>query len=163
MRPTTPIPASEIKKASARLVIGKTVLVVDDHPGISEAIALHLTRLGYRTLIAADGQEARDVISTHGVAKIDLLVTDVEMPRMRGDELAEWFLRENPQARVLMMSTNHNCVKPCSRVAFPQKPFGPDLLGVQVGLLLAPAGALPGLASEPTTDLSLENRLHRAL
>ena len=35
-----------------------------------------------------------------GIANVDLLITDLDMPRMQGDELARWFVQENPLARV---------------------------------------------------------------
>ena len=80
-----------------------TILVVDDYPVLCDVVARQLGDAGYRTLKAHDGVEAQRVIAAHA-SDIDLVVTDIEMPRMRGDELAVWLRREHPATPVLLMS-----------------------------------------------------------
>jgi CheY-like chemotaxis protein len=63
---------------------GNTALIVDDHPEIFLMITLWLKDLGYRVLTAADGREAQGIFQEQGIASIDLLITDLNMPRMVG-------------------------------------------------------------------------------
>lgn len=116
---------------------GKTVLVVDDDASICEMISLHLIGLGHYALTASDGLEAQDVILTYGTESIDLLLTDLNMPRMRGDELAEWFLRKKPLGHVLMMSSDLEGMKACKGIVLLEKPFHPEVLDSYVRELLA--------------------------
>lgn len=66
---------------------GKTVLVVDDSPVIRDLLAEALRSHGLRVIEASDGQEALATLSAN--ADIDLVVTDIEMPRLDGIGLIE--------------------------------------------------------------------------
>ncbi len=66
----------------------ETVLVVEDEPAIRRGTERALTRLGYRVLIAQDGYEALEVFDDHR-EEIDLILTDMIMPRMGGRALYE--------------------------------------------------------------------------
>ena len=81
-----------------------TILIVDDYPVLCDVVARQLDDAGYRTLKAHDGLEAQRVIAARA-PDIDLVLTDIEMPRMRGDELAVWLRREYPATPVLLMSS----------------------------------------------------------
>ena len=83
-----------------------TVLVVDDFAAICDLIAWHLSAIGYRVLTASDPSDVERIVRSKTGTEIDLLLTDVQMPKLRGDKLAEWFCHECPQARVLFMSAN---------------------------------------------------------
>lgn len=61
-----------------------TVLLVDDEADIRSTLGSFLERSGHRVLLASDGVEALDLIAAH---PIDIVVTDVLMPRMDGREL----------------------------------------------------------------------------
>lgn len=61
-----------------------TVLLVDDEAGIRSTLGSFLERSGHRVLLASDGVEALDLLAGH---PIDIVVTDVLMPRMDGREL----------------------------------------------------------------------------
>jgi CheY-like chemotaxis protein len=65
----------------------ETVLIVDDEPMILRVAQTALERLGYRVLSASDGLDGLEV-ATGSNARIDLLITDVVMPRLGGRELA---------------------------------------------------------------------------
>ncbi len=126
---------------------GKTVLVVDDFPMICELVARHLSTFGFRVLMASDPSEVQRIVRAEG-GKIDLLVTDVEMPKLRGDKLAGWFAQECPQTRVLFMTANPASLAGTPRVPFLQKPFSFTQLNAAVRAALAPeAAAEPALAS----------------
>ena len=115
---------------------GKAALLVDDHPELLTLIAPWLTSLGYRVLTASDGKEAQGMMMEQGITNVDLLITDLDMPRLQGDELARWFIRENPEARVLVISGHQADKKLCEGIAFLQKPFSREGFMARVGDLL---------------------------
>lgn len=117
-----------------------TVFVVDDFAPMCELVARHLSQSGYRVLTANDLAEARRVIRSDAGGTIDLLLTDLKMPGMRGDELADWCIRERPRIRVVFMSSTRE------RPSFPfaadyiEKPFSLAQLGRTVRDALADQG-----------------------
>ena len=80
----------------------ETILVVDDEPGICDASRRILTGAGYRVSAHTSGQAAVDAVLAG--QRIDLLLTDVVMPRMSGPDLARQVKLLQPEARVLYMS-----------------------------------------------------------
>lgn len=116
---------------------GKTALIVDDNPEILLSITPWLEDLGYCILTAADGREAQGMIQEHGLASVDLLITDLNMPRMGGGELIRWLLQENPRARVLVMSGSPGDTQLPESVVFLQKPFRSEAFNARLGELLA--------------------------
>ena len=102
-----------------------TVLVVDDFRSMCELIAEMLRPRGYRVLMASSGAEAKACARYN--ARIDLLLTDLEMPEMRGDELALWFRAARPETRILFMSSQ-NAVRAPEPVHFLPKPFRAEAL-----------------------------------
>ena len=82
---------------------GETVLVVEDEERIRGLLDAVLGDYGYRVLMAANGKEALELAAQHD-NQIDLLLTDVVMPRMGGAELANQLESSAPDLRVLFMS-----------------------------------------------------------
>jgi two-component system cell cycle sensor histidine kinase/response regulator CckA len=81
----------------------ETLLLVEDDAMV-RSLAVEALRLkGYFVLEAADGREALATVQGHR-AGIDLLITDVVMPRMTGRELSDRLTRANPHMGVLFMS-----------------------------------------------------------
>jgi PAS domain S-box-containing protein len=80
-----------------------TVLVVDDEISIRTAIRRILERAGYAVLVAEDGEDALR-IARERAGRIDLLLTDMAMPRMDGTHLVAEFARRYPSARIIRMS-----------------------------------------------------------
>lgn len=119
----------------------KTVLVVDDVTPICELVAWHLSAIGYRVLTASDPVTAQQVVRSERRGRIDLLLTDVQMPGMRGDELAAWLASERPQARVVFMSSDLGCLGDTEADGFLEKPFSLAQLTTAVRQALAPEGA----------------------
>src|SRR5512134_3690601 len=84
-----------------RLAMPETILVVDDEDDIRAVVRQMLSREGYTVLDAADPHQALRLAAKEPV---DLLLTDVVMPLMRGTELAQRLLAVVPSAKVLLMS-----------------------------------------------------------
>jgi CheY-like chemotaxis protein len=78
------------------------VLVVDDDASVRDAIALMLEELGCEVMSARSGSEALDQLSQND--RIEILITDINMPEMDGHELAHRAQRIRPQLRVLQLS-----------------------------------------------------------
>jgi len=81
----------------------RTVLLVDDNDYVRQMICVILELAHYRVIEAGDGAHALEVSDRHQ-GPIDLLLTDIQMPGMRGDELAEEMLERRPGIKVLCMS-----------------------------------------------------------
>ena len=81
----------------------ETILVVEDQDGIRELAREFLESCGYTVLVAKDGAEALEVAERHE-NPIDLLVTDVVMPRVNGRELSQRLTIVRPMMKTLYMS-----------------------------------------------------------
>ena len=81
----------------------ETILLVEDSDAVRVLAENILRRLGYTVLTASDGQEALALSAAHP-GHIDLVLTDVVMPRMSGRELAEAITGQRPGVRILYMS-----------------------------------------------------------
>jgi PAS domain S-box-containing protein len=81
----------------------ETILIAEDDDGIRETLIRTLTDAGYTTLAAANGTDALALAEQHASA-VDLLLTDVVMPGMLGDELAETLHDQRPDTRILFIS-----------------------------------------------------------
>ncbi|MCU1274574.1 MAG: multi-sensor hybrid histidine kinase [Bryobacterales bacterium] len=114
-----------------------TILVVDDEPALVELVKFILEEAGYSVLSACDGKQAID-LCMHYEYSIDLLLTDINMPRMSGVELASRFSDLLPHVPVIFMTgyrTNNPGVEilvregPFSECKIIRKPFtAPELL-----------------------------------
>jgi DNA-binding response OmpR family regulator len=106
----------------------RTVLLVDDDSRICEVTVRNLQRRGFRVLWAMDGETALRLARVQR-RHIDLLITDVVMPRMSGVELAQRVRASRPSLPVLLIS---GAVEPAeisgSGMAFLGKPFDTDTL-----------------------------------
>ena len=80
-----------------------TVLLVDDDDSVRTLIRILLTDRGYRVLEAHDAEEAFDAAARYA-EPIDLLITDVVMPGMRGPELAKHMCASYANLKVLFIS-----------------------------------------------------------
>lgn len=85
------------------VVTGSTILLVEDDPALRRLACRVLRDQGYEVLAARDGEHALAKASLHE-SPIDLIVTDVVMPRMGGQELARQLRRQNDGIQVLFTS-----------------------------------------------------------
>ena len=103
----------------------ETILFAEDDPDVRRLTVGSLESFGYRVLEAKDGVEALEVAAAYR-GPIDLLVTDVVMPRMGGRELAERLTAQRPSTAVLFVS------------GYVQDDGGPQELTAQGNILLKP-------------------------
>jgi CheY-like chemotaxis protein len=78
------------------------VLVVDDEELVRKFVDRVMREAGYQTATAADGPEALEVAAR--LETFDILVTDVMMPQMTGDELARRIRASTPGIKVLYLT-----------------------------------------------------------
>lgn len=81
------------------------ILLVDDDAEVRAFIASSLRVLGYRICQAGSADEALAVFQKHS-PEIELVLTDVVMPGLFGDQLAERLLEAKPTLKVILMSGN---------------------------------------------------------
>lgn len=120
---TAPLQPSRDSKSTGT----ETVLLVEDEDGVRKLARQALESRGYRVLEAADGETALRLCHQHKGA-IDLLLSDVVMPRMGGRELREHMASINPHTRVIFTSgytddavVRHGVLQ--AESDFLQKPF----------------------------------------
>ena len=127
-----PVQVSEAHASGA----AETVLVVDDEDGVRRVAREFLKIKGFSVLEAREAREAIHVASQHA-GPIHVLLTDVVMPGMKGEELVEQISALRPDVKVLYMSAytedavlNLGILAPGTN--FIEKPFGPDDLARKV-------------------------------
>jgi CheY-like chemotaxis protein len=114
------------------LVVMHTVLVVEDDPALRALMVRTLSAKGYRALEASDGIEALERLAAD--PDIELVVTDIVMPRMNGVELAQQ-LAASARTRLLFVSAfgEEYSELPASLL---EKPFSQAALIAEVERLL---------------------------
>lgn len=113
--------------------MSKTVLVVDDSPTMRQMVALTLTNAGFKVVEAEHGKDA--VTKVAGGPKMDLVVTDLNMPEMDGIALIKE-LRKMAAFKftpILMLTTESaedkkNAGKAAGATGWIVKPFNPELI-----------------------------------
>ena len=128
---------------------GKTILVVDDYSSFCAVVAAMLRPCGYHVLVASSGEQA-SAIAAREDETIDLLLTDIEMPQMCGDELADSFRAQKPMTPVLFMSCQARTQKSIEPGHFLQKPFHAQELISKVRNLLEPSSAASAENNSPS-------------
>lgn len=118
----------------------ETIMVVDDEPSILRLIIDVLQPLGYQLIGASGSQEALEISKTFS-GTIDLLLTDVFLPEMSGQEMAQLLLVQRPEMRVAFMSGYSKEIMasggmPDLGLNFLQKPLTPLRLTKEVRSIL---------------------------
>jgi DNA-binding NtrC family response regulator len=114
--------------------MGHTILIVDDEPGIREYAREVLETQGYTVLDTGDPRQALRIAKEQ---QVDLLLTDVVMPLMKGPELADHIQAASTSTKVLLMSGVQTSDAAHPGWPFISKPFQPDTLADHVGRALA--------------------------
>src|SRR5262245_7070161 len=104
------------------------ILVVDDEANLRRVLSAQLSREGYEVHTAEDGEAALSYLKEH---HIDLVITDLRMPRMNGLDLLRAALRDDPTLPVVILTahgTVDNAVEALKTGAFDYitKPFDQD-------------------------------------
>jgi PAS domain S-box-containing protein len=84
----------------------ETLLVVEDEPGVGNLFACLLRKLGYEVLRAEHGEEAERAFAEREEGSIDLVLTDLDMPRMDGTELVRRLTSRNRDLKIILTSGN---------------------------------------------------------
>lgn len=138
-RVATP-PAQEAEPSHATIPSTgmETILVAEDQPELRWMICQFLQERGYSVLEAKDGRDAVELAEQYNSA-IDVVLTDVVMPFLRGPEVARRISESRPQIKVIFMSGyTEGEVTPEgqngweAQAALLQKPFELDLLAVKI-------------------------------
>ncbi len=133
--------AAAVKKVTMMMpTIGATILLAEDLAPVLGLTERMLQRFGYQVLTARDGEEAMAAALRHQ-GPIDLLLTDILMPKMSGWVLAERLRNVRPGLRVLFVSGQVDDAVDSAAIggdgtAFLPKPYTADELLEQVRLLL---------------------------
>jgi CheY-like chemotaxis protein len=119
----------------------ESILLVEDEEAVRALVARYLRQLGYRVLEASDGPQALAVVAA--ARSVDLLLTDMVMPRLGGAELAARLRAERPGLPVLFVSGHSDQAQGLLQsgalgkgVAFLQKPYSTDELARRLRELL---------------------------
>src|SRR3954468_7806310 len=81
----------------------KQLLVVDDEANLRKVLVAQLARDGYDVHAAEDGEMAQQMLAEH---HIDLVITDLRMPKIDGMELLRWALADDPDRPVVMITAH---------------------------------------------------------
>ncbi len=125
--------------------MAKKILAVDDSKTMREMVSFTLKGAGYEIVEAEDGKAAIEVL---GGAKVDAIITDLNMPNMNGFELIR-ALRANPTYKftpILMLTTEGDSSKKeegktAGATGWIVKPFNPEKLVEVVKKVCPPAAA----------------------
>ncbi len=119
----------------------ETLLLVEDDPAVRHLAVDVLEMQGYRVLRASNGQEGLQVAGEVKGDGIDLVITDVVMPRMSGKVMADWLKATYPEIKVLFTSgyaeeavADHGVFEP--GIDFLAKPYTPSALAWKVRSIL---------------------------
>jgi signal transduction histidine kinase/ActR/RegA family two-component response regulator len=129
--------AVSYERVAARSRLGsETILVVEDEDEVRSLASEFLRSAGYSVLTAKDGVEALEVSDRLG-GSIQLLLTDVVMPKMRGTELAQKLKACFPSLRVVYicgyLEQDKSFGEIIEKAIVLQKPFSRDTLIRQIG------------------------------
>ena len=114
----------------------ETIMIVDDDPSIRKLVWDTMEPLGYQLLEAGSGEDALALFERSG-GKVDLVLSDLIMPGINGQELLEALREKDPSIRTIIMSgytdnivVQHGVLKP--GVIFLNKPLLPISLAVKI-------------------------------
>jgi PAS domain S-box-containing protein len=131
--------------AAAPRGLGETVVLAEDEDALRVLLGRVLAGSGYHVIAGRNGAEALEAVHARG-GRVDILLTDVVMPRMTGTELAAALSGEQPGVKVLFMTGHTEDAKLLGRFAagdaeIIQKPFTSEALLTHLRRILGPARA----------------------
>jgi len=129
------------KRSSPRTVaVARTILVVEDDDDVRIPASEFLKMEGFKVLQARAGEEAIHVVQQNR-SRLDVLITDIVMPKMTGHQVAEKLLDLHPELKVLYMSGDTDEASRSGRAYLPEnailrKPFRLETLKDRIHELL---------------------------
>ncbi len=135
------------------------ILVADDEPNLRRVLAAILSREGYDVTQAADGAEALELLDS----EVDVVITDLKMPRVDGMEVLRTASKEHPAVPVIMITafgSIDNAVAAVKAGAFDfiEKPFEQEQIRLIVEKAVKQAGANQSAPSLQTDTESSQGR-----
>ena len=112
----------------------QVILIVEDDPNVGESIRLLLEKRGYSILLASNGKEA---LSLFRREMVDLVITDLVMPKMDGMALLEQVKKLRPETEVIVISAQGTIEKAVQAMKmgafdFIEKPINPKVIALVV-------------------------------
>ncbi len=119
---------------------GETILLAEDDERIRQLTYRYLCNAGYDVLVASDGEVALELASDNDVV-IDLVITDIVMPKIRGTELVPMLMADRPSIKVLFITGYSEIaihIEEGDEGSFQllEKPFSPSILVAKVREML---------------------------
>ena len=132
----------------------KSVLCVDDDPGIRELLYEIITRLGHSTITAVDGIDALEKLADE---HFDIVVTDISMPRMDGIELIRKIKTDFEEVDIIVITAYEMTYKYTDIIAlgasdFISNPFNVNELEAKLNRILRERRLRDGLKRLSTRD-----------
>lgn len=131
-------PAPSYKRSSGKKPAtgDETILVLEDDVSVRHISVRVLRTLGYDVIEAANGDDAQRLIHARNGAKIHLLLTDMVMPQMSGQDFAAWLRKTSPHTKVVFVSgyldESLRAGIAGSDMFFLPKPFDPEQLAGKI-------------------------------
>jgi two-component system cell cycle sensor histidine kinase/response regulator CckA len=131
--------AASIAPAPAAVKGEGVILVAEDDRSVRRLVTTELARRGFTVLDAEDGRAALDLFQEHK-DKVDVLVTDIVMPRMNGADLAKAVEKIRPGQKILFISGHPERagqgLDPTGVTNLLMKPFTADVLAARIKELI---------------------------
>ena len=115
------------------------ILVIEDNPMVVKSLEFKLNKDGYEVVVAQDGRMAMKLL---GETHFDLILTDLMLPFISGNEIIEFIKTEYPLIPVIVLSTStqEDIITEAFMLGvddFITKPFSPNELSLRVKRTLA--------------------------
>ena len=95
----------------------KQVLVVDDDPAIRSLVTMALEDEGYAAVAARDGQDALEQLERMAAQPPDVIILDMNMPRVSGWEFARLYRESDlPRAPIVVLTAAHDVQQRCADI-----------------------------------------------
>ncbi|HEY1770307.1 MAG TPA: ATP-binding protein [Chthoniobacterales bacterium] len=137
-RVEAPPPPAYKRRGQAQTPTGtEKILVLEDDVSVRHLAVRVLRGLGYDVVEAASAADATSSLGEKGAQQIDLLLTDLVLPKMSGRDFADWLRRANPKTKVIFVSGYlDESLQPKNRrdpkMTFLPKPFTAGQLGGKI-------------------------------
>ena len=116
-------------------MVAKRLLLVDDEPGLLDLLKRYLERLGYTVDACTSAEDALALFEPEP-ARYALVLTDLTLPRISGEEMLERMRLSNPQLPAIV-SSGYPHVPKSKNTGVMQKPYVPKMLAEMIEKKLA--------------------------